>query len=48
MTPRQLVCLPPAEITLDAAQLEELAQDIVADRHKAIREAVRCSYVEID
>ena len=38
---------PPAEITLDTVQFEELAQDLVTDKYKAIREAVRCSYVEM-
>lgn len=38
---------PPAEIDLDMDQLEELALDLVHERHQAIGEAIRRAYSEI-
>mmetsp|Transcript_26213 Transcript_26213/g.43770 ORF Transcript_26213/g.43770 Transcript_26213/m.43770 type:complete len:309 (+) Transcript_26213:682-1608(+) len=38
---------PPAEIELDMDQLEELALDLVHERHHAVGEAIRRSYSEI-
>ncbi|KAI2509535.1 hypothetical protein MHU86_4912 [Fragilaria crotonensis] len=38
---------PPAEINLDMRQLEELAQELVAEKNSAIGEAVRSAFTEM-
>lgn len=38
---------PPAEITLDMEQLEEVALDIMQERHSAISSAVKRAYTEM-